>query len=59
MSPQIALSAASMIRTHGPRAAEECRYMIGRLDRRGDAEGAEIWRAILSAVTAAWPPAGR
>ena len=56
MPPEIA-SAAALIRAHGPRAASECRYMIDRLARRGDADGVAVWRAILEAVAAANTPA--
>jgi hypothetical protein len=53
LPPDVASSAAVLIRTHGVRAEQECRHMIGRLTRRGDAQGLAIWHAILSAVEAA------
>jgi hypothetical protein len=51
-SPVITEAAQSMIRTHGARAAEQCRQMIEKMARRGDHEGYDTWRAILEVVRA-------
>jgi hypothetical protein len=59
MTTEIAHSATAMIRAHGPRAEQECQHMLGRVTRRGDAEGEQTWREILSAVQAMRGPNAR
>jgi hypothetical protein len=43
-------AAFGLLRAHGVKAESECAQMITRWEERGDAQAAELWRAVLEVV---------